>query len=83
MCGEGQVPSSDGLGCEDERSFSSPFHSHGVSPGGKAALVIFLVIVPLCVAGAVIGWVAYRKKTGKPIMPEKLSELIAKVTTHK
>ena len=43
----------------------------GISPGGKAALVIFLLIVPAGCAGAVVGWVIYRKKKGSPVIPEK------------
>lgn len=51
----------------------------GVSPGGKAALVIFLLILPLGIAGAVTGWIVYRKKKQQPILPEKITELLAKI----
>ena len=52
----------------------------GVSPGGKAALVIFLLILPAGIAGAAIGWVVWRKHKGEPIIPEKLKPLQEKAT---
>ena len=54
----------------------------GISPGGKAALVIFLLILPLGCAGAIVGWVVWRKHKNQPIIPDKAKELIGKVT-HK
>lgn len=45
-----------------------------ISPGGKAALVIFLLIVPVGCAAAIVGWIVWRKHSNKPVIPEKLSK---------
>jgi hypothetical protein len=50
--------------------------SGGLSGGAIAALVIFLGVVPLAIAGIAVVWVLVRKKAGQPIIPEKLTSML-------
>lgn len=66
--------------CDGSDIYTPPGGGNGgVSPGGKAALVIFLLILPVGCAAACIGWVVYRKHKQEPIIPEKVQPMVDKV----
>ena len=44
----------------------------GISPGGKAALVIILLVVPVCACAAIGGWIGFRKYKKQPIIPDAI-----------
>lgn len=52
----------------------------GISSGGKAALVIIFLVVPVCAGAAIGGWIGFRKYKKQPIIPEAVkSKLPAKL----
>ncbi|KAH3761610.1 hypothetical protein Pelo_6613 [Pelomyxa schiedti] len=59
--------------------FFYPGGGDGLSGGAVAALVIFLVVIPVCAGGAISGWVLWRKHKQQPVIPEKVTEAFGKL----